>query len=220
MPYANQYNASVAQAVRGYSQKHIDRENAINDFSTSYEIPSKVEASVLKEPEVHGGNGFAAATVADLGIEPTLGVTGGAEAGVKRRARKKVIQIGEGLAAAGVSQATSKPKRARKKKTEEEVPPPDLSAAGVSGGKRKKKGGALLSLKDLDGMHGQPADAVRAKVAPTAKPEAAAGGSCVGAGVSGGANRSRRNAIVKEVIKKHGLSLPAASKYVKEHKLY
>lgn len=221
MPYANQYNASIAQAVRGYSQKHIDRENAINDFNTSYEIPSKVEASVLKEPEVHGGNGFAAATVADLGIEPTLGATGGAEAGVKRRARKKVIQIGEGLAAAGVSPATSKPKRARKKKTEEEVPPPDLSAAGVSGGKRKKKGGALLSLKDLDGMHGQPADTIRAKVAPTAKPEAAAGGSrVVGAGVSGGANRSRRNAIVKEVMKKHGLSLPAASKYVKEHKLY
>ena len=219
MPYANQYNASIAQAVRGYSQKHIDRENAINDFSTSYEIPSKVEASVLKEPEVHGGNGFAAATVADLGIEPTLGATGGAEAGVKRRARKKVIQIGEGLAAAGVSPATSKPKRARKKKTEEEVPPPELSAAGVSGGKRKKKGGALLSLKDLDGMHGQPADTIRAKVAPTAKPEAA-GGSCVGAGVSGGAKRSRRNAIVKEVMKKHGLSLPAASKYVKEHKLY
>ena len=221
MPYANQYNASIAQAVRGYSQKHIDRENAINDFNTSYEIPSKVEASVLKEPEVHGGNGFAAATVADLGIEPTLGATGGAEAGVKRRARKKVIQIGEGLAAAGVSPATSKPKRVRKKKTEEEVPPPDLSAAGVSGGKRKKKGGALLSLKDLDGMHGQPADTIRAKVAPTAKPEAAAGGSrVVGAGVSGGANRSRRNAIVKEVMKKHGLSLPAASKYVKEHKLY
>lgn len=221
MPYANQYNASIAQAVRGYSQKHIDRENAINDFSTSYEIPSKVEASVLKEPEVHGGNGFAAATVADLGIEPTLGATGGAEAGVKRRARKKVIQIGEGLAAAGVSPATSKPKRARKKKTEEVVPPPpELSAAGVSGGKRKKKGGALLSLKDLDGMREQPADTIRAKVAPTAKPEAAAGGSRVGAGVSGGANRSKRNAIVKEVMKKHGLSLPAASKYVKEHKLY
>lgn len=215
MPYANQYNASIAQAVRGYSQKHIDRENAINDFSTSYEIPSKVEASVLKEPEVHGGNGFAAATVADLGIEPTLGATGGAEAGVKRRARKKVIQIGEGLAAAGVPPATSKPKRVRKKKAEEEVPPPELSADGVSGGKRKKKGGALLSLKDLDGMQGQPADTIRAKVAPMAKPETVAG-----AGVSGGGLRGRRNAIVKEVMKKHGLSLPAASKYVKEHKLY
>ena len=56
MPYNNQYNSNVAQVVRGYSQKHINRENAVNDFSTSYEIPSMVEASVLKNPEVHGGS--------------------------------------------------------------------------------------------------------------------------------------------------------------------
>ncbi len=207
MPYANQYNASIARAVRGYSQKHIDRENAMNDFSTSYEIPSKVEASVLKEPEVHGGSGFAAATVADLGIEPTLGATGGAEAeNKKKRARKKVIEVGEGLAAAGVSGGGL------------------AIGSGVSGGKRKKKGGALLSLKDLNAMHGQPPNTIRAKTAPAAKPEATQGGAASGfangSGVSGGANRSRRNAIVKEVMKKHGLSLPAASKYVKEHKLY
>jgi hypothetical protein len=42
MPYNNQYNSNVAQVVRGYSQKHINRENAVNDFSTSYEIPSMV----------------------------------------------------------------------------------------------------------------------------------------------------------------------------------
>ena len=77
MPYNNQYNSNVAQVVRSYSQKHINRENAVNDFSTSYEIPSKVEASVLKEPKVHGGSGFAAATVQDLGFEPTLGATSG-----------------------------------------------------------------------------------------------------------------------------------------------
>ena len=72
MPYNNQYNQSVATAVRGYSQTHIDRENSIKDFSTNYEIPSMLEASVLKDPAVHGGGGFAAATVQDLGIEPTL----------------------------------------------------------------------------------------------------------------------------------------------------
>ena len=42
----------------------------------------------------------------------------------------------------------------------------------------------------------------------------------VGSGVSGGAARSKRNAIVRDVMKKHGLSLPAASKFVKEHSLY
>ncbi len=59
------------QVVRSYSQKQINRESAINDFSTNDEIPSMLEASVLKRPEVHGGSGFGAATVQDLGIEPT-----------------------------------------------------------------------------------------------------------------------------------------------------
>ena len=42
----------------------------------------------------------------------------------------------------------------------------------------------------------------------------------VGSGVSGGAARNKRNAIVNDVMKKHGLSLPAASKFVQEHNLY
>ena len=100
------------------------------------------------------------------------------------------------------------------------------SAGGVSAGAakrtRRKKGegvttgGALLSLKDLDKMHGQPPDTIRAKV--TVKAEGS--DRAVGSGVSGGAGRSQRNAIVREVMQKHGLSLPQASKYVKEHNLY
>ena len=103
MPYNNQHNQSVATAVRGYSQKHIDRENAINDFSTTYEIPSVLEASVLKGPAVRGGGGFASATVQYLGVEPTLGATSGK--GKAKRVRKKVIDVGEGLSAAGCQQA-------------------------------------------------------------------------------------------------------------------
>ena len=193
MPYSNQYNQNVANRVRAYSQKHINRENAINDFSTSYEIPSLLEASVLKEPEVHGGSGFAAATVQDLGFEPTLGATSGE--GKAKRVRKKVIEVGEGLSAAGVSAA-------------------GLSAAGVSAGSKcasKRKGGALLSLKDMGATHGQPEPTIQAKV--TVKAEGS--DRAVGGGL-----RGRRIAIVKEVMKKHGLSLIEASKYVKEHKLY
>jgi hypothetical protein len=195
MPYNNQYNSNVAQIVRDYSQKHINRENAINDFSTSYEIPSMLEASVLKEPEVHGGSGFAAATAQDLGFEPTLGATSGE--GKVKRVRKRIIDVGEGLSAAGVSAA-------------------GVSAAGMSAGKRvSKKGGALLSLKDLGAMHGQPEPTTLSKV--TVKAEGT--NRTVGEGMSGGLRR-RRIEIVKEVMKKHKLSLPAASKYVKEHKLY
>ena len=228
MPYNNQYNSNVAQIVRGYSQKHINRENAINDFSTSYEIPSMVEASVLKNPEVHGGSGFGAATVQDLGFEPTLGATSGE--GLPKRVRKKMIEVGEGLSAAGVSaagvSAGAKPKRAPKKNLQVPVPEAiETVAEGVSAGSkpkrtRKKKGdgvsgGALLSLKDLGAMHGQPEPTTQAKI--TVKAEGT--DRTVGEGMSGGLRRKRIE-IVKEVMKKHKLSLPAASKYVKEHKLY
>ncbi len=212
MPYKNQYNKEIAQQVRFWSQNHVNREKEISDFATNYEIPSQVESSVLRHPEVHGGSGFAAATVGDLGFEPTLGAT--SSDAKPRRTRKKTIEVGEGLSAAGVSAAG--------------VSVAGASAGGVSAGaskrtRRKKgegaSGGALLSLRDLDKMHGQPEPDRRAKITVKAEggPDRAVGG-----GVSGGAasSRNKRNAIVRDVMKKHGLSLPAASKYVKEHNLY
>ena len=210
MPYKSTYNKEIAEQVRFHSQNHVSREKEINDFSTSYEIPSQVESAVMRIPEVHGGSGFAAATVGDLGFEPTLGAT---SADAKpTRGRKVRIEVGEGLSAAGVSAAG--------------VSAAGVSAGGVSAGaakrtRRKKgegaSGGALLSLKDLDKMHGQPPQDMRAKVTVKAEGEH---DRIVGSGVSGGAARSKRNAIVRDVMKKHGLSLPAASKFVKEHNLY
>jgi hypothetical protein len=208
MPYKNAYNKEIAQQVRFLSQNHVDREKEINDFATNYEIPSQVESSVMRHPEVHGGSGFAAATVADLGFEPTLGATSADAKPVRRR--KKSIEVGEGLSAAGVSAAG--------------VSAAGASAGGVSAGatkrtRRKKgegaSGGALLSLKDLDKMHGQPPQQMQSKV--TVKAEGS--DRAVGSGVSGG-GRSKRNTIVREVMQKHGLTLPQASKYVKEHNLY
>jgi hypothetical protein len=146
-----------------------------------------------------------------------------------------MIEVGEGLSAAGVSaagvsaagvSAAGKPKRAPKKNLQVPVPEAiETVAEGVSAGSkpkrtRKKKGdgvsgGALLSLKDLGAMHGQPEPTIQAKF--TVKAEGA--DRTVGEGMSGGLRRKRIE-IVKEVMKKHKLSLPAASKYVKEHKLY
>ena len=76
-------------------------------------------------------------------------------------------------------------------------------------------GGALLSLKDLGAMHGQPEPTTQAKVTVEAK----GADRKIWKGMSGGLRR-RRIELVKEVMKKHKLSPPAASKYVKEHKLY
>ena len=64
-------------------------------------------------------------------------------------------------------------------------------------------------------MHGQPPDTIKSKA--TVKAEGS--DRAVGSGVSGG-GRSKRNTIVREVMHKHGLILPQASKYVKEHTLY
>ncbi len=59
-------------------------------------------------------------------------------------------------------------------------------------------------------MHGQPEPDRRAKI--TVKAEGSSG-RAVGSGVSGGAgnSRSKGNARVCDVMKKHGLTLPAAS---------
>ncbi|MFM7990496.1 MAG: hypothetical protein ACKPKO_65375, partial [Candidatus Fonsibacter sp.] len=95
---------------------------------TNYEVPSQVESAVMRHPEVHGGNGFAAATVQDLGFEPTLGATSADAKLVRWRA--KTIEVGEGLSAAGVSAAG--------------VSAAGVSAGGVSAGAakrtRRKKG--------------------------------------------------------------------------------
>ncbi len=138
MPYNSQCNINVVQVACSNFQKHMSRENTIEVFSTNYEIPSMLEASVL---EVHSdsGSGFGAATVQDLGIGPTWRAASGE--GKAERVRQKVIEVGEGLSAAGVSaggvSAGSQPKRASKKKGE-----------GVSGG-------ALLTLKDVGATQGQ-----------------------------------------------------------------
>ena len=113
--------------------------------------------------------------------------------------------MGEGLSAAGVSAAG--------------VSAGGVSAGGAKRARRKKgegvSGGALLIFMDLDKMHGQPPDTTLSKV--TVKAEGS--DKAVGSGVSGG-GRSNRNTIVREVTQKHGLTLPAASKYVQAHNLY
>jgi len=172
-----------------------------------------MESSAMRYPEVHGGSGYAAATVSDLGYELTMG---GTSSDVKpTRTRRKTIKVGEGLSAAGVWAAGV---------SAAGVSTAGASAGGVSAGaakrtRRKKgegvSGGALLSLKDLDKMHGQPPQQMKSKV--TVKAEGS--DRAVGSGVSGG-GRSKRNTIVREVMQKHGLTLPQASKYVKEHNLY
>ena len=56
-----------------------------NDLANDYKPPLQVESSVMRLPEVHGGNGYAAANVGDLGYEPTLGATSADAKPVRKR---------------------------------------------------------------------------------------------------------------------------------------
>ena len=100
---------------------------------------------------------------------------------------------------------------------------PSEAASGemVVGMGRKKKQGGVLIRDEPDQFHSSvypPALASYAHSFPAGK-DAYGRGRDANPKVVGGA-RGARAAIVKEVMKKHGLSLGAASKYVKEHDLY
>jgi len=192
MPYNNPMNQRISAQLRNIDQRHIDRINSISE-TNQYDIASPLESITLRHHNITGGSGFAAATVQDLGYDPTLGAT-------------PDRNVGSGSSGGG------------------------MSAGGVSGG--GMSGGALLTLQDLDAMHGQPPATIQAKITQKASPhkdqpivEAQKGSNINGplAG-SGKPKRTReankRNELVRQVMKEHSLSLPNASKYIKEHKLY
>ena len=96
MPYDNKYNRAIAQKGGELNQTHINYENAINDnVQPNDPVTSQVESMTLKHPDIVGGNGYAAATLGDMGFEPTMGAEGSAK---PKKPRKKK---GEGIAGAG-----------------------------------------------------------------------------------------------------------------------
>ena len=115
-----------------------------------------------------------------------------------------VRRVGEGVAGAGVV------------------------GAGLAGvGKKRKKRGGLLILTAHDSMEGNQDPHVNAKPTVQARPHVSeqAGtaehlqASATTVALQGGA-RKKRNDLVREIVKKHKPSLPEASKFINEHKLY
>ena len=124
MTYDNKYNRAIGEKVRQVNQKHIDLQNLANDNAPANDpVTSQVESMVLKNPDIVGGNGYAAATLGDVGYEPTMGAVG--EAKPKRARTKK----GEGMAAAGMGAGLAAA---------------GMAAAGVSGGRRQARRKAAL----------------------------------------------------------------------------
>ena len=207
MPYLNAYNMQIAQQLRNIDQNHINRIQAISE-TNEFDVRSPLEATALVNDNIHGGSGYSAATVMDMGFEPTAGAT--PSGGKIRRKRATTNLAGSGTSGGGVS------------------------GGGTSGG--GVSGGALLTLNDMYKMQGQPPPGRRKKVAPTASPHkdqpipqpatgpilnGAMGAGVSGGGVSGGGRgSSARNQLVRQIMKEKGLSLPQASKHIKENNLY
>lgn len=192
-------NRSISQQLRDIDQNHINRIQSISE-TNQFDITSPLEGMVLVNDKLKGGSGYSASTVQDLGFEPTDGATPAtATGGRMRRTRATKNLAGSGTSGGGVS------------------------------------GGALLTLQSLDSMHGQPPPGRQKKTAPTASPHkdqpvpmpaqgstlnGPVGGGTSGGGVSGGRKANARNALVSKIMKENGMSLPQASKHIKDNNLY
>jgi len=77
--FDNPYSRQIASQVAMINNRHIEHmnnlENHVNDVTTP------LEGMALRHEHVHGGSGFASATVQDLGFEPAEGMTGSGSSG-------------------------------------------------------------------------------------------------------------------------------------------
>ena len=210
--YDNNYNRTIASKVRQIDRNHVDRINQISESNT-HDITSPLEGMTMRNDAIQGGSGFASATLGDMGFEPTNGATHTNASG------------------SGISGGARKPRTARPKK-----------GAGISGG------ALLTDLSANTILQPQPAPGMEVRIAPTASPHKdqpipqpaqgpmlngpLAGGGISGGGVSGGGvsggtlgissekRPSARNVLVRQIMKEKGMSLPQASRHIKENNLY
>ena len=115
----------IAQQLRNIDQNHINRIQAISE--TNEFVRSPLEATGLVNENIHGGSGYSAATVMDMGFEPTAGATP-ATGGRIRRKRATTNLAGSGTFGGGTSGGGT-------------------SGGGTSGG--GVSGGARLTLNDM-----------------------------------------------------------------------
>ena len=237
--YDNEYNRGVRNKLSQLNRKVIDHENQIsNSNEAEHKITTRLEGMCMRKKNVHGGSGYAAATLDDRGYkEDATHGAGVSAAGVSAA----------GVSAAGVSGAggvrpIGSGSRSRKKKTGNGIMDtigdvihtiaplaPLLLAAGKKPRAKKTAAGITggdLSLLRYNELKGQPALTAPAQKKETVPSNAVSRQKRMtvrenmpGSYVAGAAPRkpNARNEIVKKIMKEQGLNLPNASKFVKEH---
>jgi len=98
--YDNPYNREVCNAISDITKKMINHENHVNsDGRNEHKITTRLEGMALRKKNIHGGTGYAAATLGDHGFKEDA--TLGAGACSERAAGMSAA----GMSAAGVSAA-------------------------------------------------------------------------------------------------------------------
>ena len=214
--YNNSYNSKLISKLNKINKDKIEHEKKINNNAVDPSLNSRLESMVMRNKNLHGGSGYVASTLHDQGysIDQMKGL------GSDQMERTE----GCGLSAGGLSAG-------------------GLSAGGLSAGSKKRKakkqteiGGAILGLADVDIPKGNPpptgpmiragpqADAFDHPIEQKIVTKDNMKGVRVGSGkkVKSKSERkpSARNELIKTIMKEKNLSLPAASKYIKDHNLY
>ena len=212
MPLNNEYNRMIAAKVRQIDRNHVQRINQISE-TNNHDITSPLEGMTLRNDQIHGGSGFASATVADLGFEPTEGAThtatgGGVSGGKRARAKAK-----SGAGISGGALLTDKDASAILRPQ----PPPGIEAR-ITLQASPHKDQPIPQASNGPTLVGPLAGAGVSGGGTSGG--GVSGGGTSGGGVSSGKRSSARNDLVRQIMKEKGMSLPQASKYIKENNLY
>ena len=227
--YDNEYNTGIRNKLSQLNRKVVADENRISNSNDSeHKITTRLEGMCMRKKNVHGGSGYAAATLDDRGYKDDATAGAGMSAA--------------GVSAAGVSGAGVTGAGRRKKKTGEGIMDtigdvihtiaplaPLLLAAGKKTRSKNTVTGGDLSMLRYNELKGQPpltAPAQKKETVPhnavSRQKRLTVRENMPGSYVAGAAPRrpNPRNEIVKQIMKEQGLSLPHASKFVKDHGLY
>jgi len=165
--YDNEYNRGVRVKLSQLNKKAIDHENRINNSSNDeHKLTTRLEGMCMRKKNIHGGSGYAAATLDDRGYKEDS--THGA--GVSAAGMSAAGVSAAGMSAAGVTGAGIRPiGSGRKKKSGSgimetigdvihTVAPlaPLLLAAGKKTRSKKAITGGDLSMLRYDQLKGQP----------------------------------------------------------------
>jgi len=220
MPYHNNYNENIARRVRSIDKRHIDRINQISE-TNNFDVATPLESMTLRNDQVSGGSGFAAATIADLGFEPTDGAThtNGATGGRIRRKRATTNLSGKGTSGGSTIGGALLTTQSADSILRAQPPPQPQIRTSLQASPHKdqpfpqpSRGSAINGALAGSGQSGGGTSG-----------GGTSGGGQSGGGTSGGVRTKRaptaRNELVRKVMREQGLSLPAASAYIKKNGL-